>query len=667
MLRNYLKIAFRIIFRNKIFSAINIFGLAISLTVSILILVYIFHELSYDKFHENKNNIYRLVIDQQREGKLNKICVGTAAMGIDMQLHIPQIEKCVRFHFSDGFLSLDDKVLNIRKLVYTDSTIFDVFSFNLVKGNPKTILDAPNKIVLSESVAKKLFGDKDPVGKTIILDNNNLCMISGVVQDPPSNSHIQFEALISMATLYEDSRYYMDWDGGWGYYSYFKLQDGIDPSIMNEELEKLFYDNINHKYEQVGTKLIPEFQALKEIYLFSNCMGEMPEKGNLTYLIVFSVVAVFILLTASINFINLTTARATKRAKEVGLRKVVGATKQKLIHQFLGESMLLSIIALIIAIILIEIVLPSFNQIIGKQISLYNADNYLLLIGIPVLVILIGFISGSYPAFYLSSFKPVDVLKGVKLNRKGKNNFRHVLVLVQFTISIVLIFSTIVIFKQIQMARNIDLGYNNNDLLVINLNTDEVKSKYKVLKEHLKSLPEVKNVSASSQWPGGGFMYNGYIPEGFENSILFSALDIDYDYFKTMEMEMVEGRNFDESFETDKDAFIVNEALLKKLGWETGVGNIINRNGKHEIIGVVKDFNYATVYNPIEPLVIKMDPYMGYSYLMVKLETEKAYNALLKIEKQWKTLNENIPLSNISLWMKILIRFIHQKLSFPNS
>jgi len=643
MIKNYLKIALRIIFRNKVFSAINIFGLAISLAVSILILMYIFHELSYDHFHANKDNIYRLVIDEQRQGQDEKICVGTAAMGIDMQSQIPQIEKCVRFHFSDGILSFDNKVFNVRELVYTDSTLFDVFSFKLLKGNPKTALDAPNKIILSESVAKKLFGDENPVGKTILLDNKNLCMISGLVQDPPSNSHIQFEALISMSTLYQDSRYYMDWDGGWAYFAYFKLQDGIDPSVMNTELEKLFYDKINYKYKDYGITLVPEFQALKDIYLFSDCLGEMSEKGNLTYLIVFSIVAVFILLIASINFINLTTARASKRLKEVGLRKVMGATKRKLRYQFLGESVLLSFIALIMAIILIEVILPSFNQIIGKQISLYNSDNYLLLIGLPLLIILIGFISGSYPSFYLSSFKPAEALKNLNLNSSGKNNSRYILVLVQFTISIVLIFSTIVIYKQIQMARNIDLGYNNNNLLVINLNTDEVKSNYKVLKEELKSLPEVKSVSATSKWPGHGFILNGYVPEGVENPIMFSALDIDYDYFKTMGIEIIEGRNFNESFKTDTNAFIVNEALLKKLGWKTGVGKTIKRNGKHEIIGVVKDFNYASMYNPIEPLVIKMDPYMGYGYLMLKLKTDKTDEALMKIEERWENVNENTP------------------------
>lgn len=643
MFRNYLKVALRIIFRNKIFSAINILGLSVGITVAILILMYIFNEISYDKFHENSDHIYRLVIDQEESGLHEKICVGTAAMGVDMQMHIPQIEKCVRFYNTDGIVSYKNKSIVINKLSYSDSTILDVFSFELLNGNPQTVLDAPFKIVLTQTIATKLFGDKNPIGESVLIDNSKLCMVTGVMQDPPENSHIQFEVLVSMSTLYEDSRYYMDWDGGWAYYTYFLIKKGTKLSDMHENLEKLFYDNINKKYQEFGVKLTPEFQALKDIYLFSDYMGEMPESGNFSYIIVFTIVAIFILVIASINFINLTTARASKRSREVGLRKVLGATKKKLRYQFLGESLLLSFISLIIAIILIETVTPAFNQLIGKQISLYNSSNILLLLGVPGLIFFIGILSGIYPAFYLASFKPVHVLKGA-FNKSGKNNIRHVLVLIQFSLSVILIFSTIVIYKQIDELKRIDLGFNRENLMVITLNADEVKEKYKLLKNELKTIPEIINASAVSDWPGQGFTMNGYRPEGIENPIMFYALDVDYDYFNTMGIKIIEGRNFNESFESDKKAYIVNETLLKQLGWNDAVGKLIHRGGDHEIIGVTKDFKFLTLYNAVEPLVIKMDPYLGYSYLMVRIDSEKTYDTLKKIKSKWKELFGNVPL-----------------------
>ncbi|MDZ7741142.1 MAG: FtsX-like permease family protein [Bacteroidota bacterium] len=378
MIGNYFKTALRNFSRNMMFSLINLAGLAVGLTASILIMLYVFNELNFDTFHEKSDRIYRM------------------------------------------------------------------FSFDLIRGNPEHALKEPFSIVLTADEAHKIFKDEDPLGKLIQYNNQYTLKVTGIIEPIPANSHLQFNALISFSTLYEFDNVYLDWDGGHGYLTYVEFIPAFDPSSLEKRLEAFMQKHINYKYNQVGANLVMMFEPLKDVHLFSSAMADLATKGNLKNIYIFSAIALFILLIACINFMNLATARSSKRAREVGVRKVIGATEGKLRRQFLAESTLLSLFAMILALIMVELVQPVFNDLVGRELSLYDAANTFLLAGIFVLIILVGLVSGSYPAFYLASFKPVRVLKGGFVSSRGKTLFRDILVVFQFAITIGLIVCTIV-------------------------------------------------------------------------------------------------------------------------------------------------------------------------------------------------------------------------------
>lgn len=635
MIRNYLKVTLRNLLRNPVFNLINILSLTIGIVCSILIILYISHELSYDRFHKNGTWIYRVAMEMTDAEGSRKTGNTTAAVGPSFLEEIPEVEQMTRLRYPvDGYYHYDGRQFYDQAIVYADSSLLKIFSFQLTSGNPETILHEPYTVVLTEETAGRIFGDLDPIGQQIVLNNENY-LVTGIIQAPPPKSHIRFTSLISFSTLYKDSRFYMDWNGGWQYFTYIKLHEGADIEQVNEKMPDFMYRHINHIYEQAGASLMPIFQPLFKIHMNPEIGSGFEPGGNPTSLLIYSAIALFILFLASINFMNLSTARATKRAKEVGIRKVVGAHRGKIILQFLSESIILSLIGLILALILIEIILPRFNIIISRDLSLYSASNWKLLLFLPLLVIIIGLLSGSYPSFYTSAFQPTRMIKGDSVPSKGNPRIRNILVLLQFFISTVLIISTLVIYFQIGFMKNKDVGYARENMIVIPMVDEETRNRYQAIKAELSTLPEVLSISASSDYPGHGITSNGYLPEGFEEYIMINVLDVDFDFLETYGLEVVSGRGFSEGFPADKNDYLINEKLAERLGWEDPVGKTIFRGSDHTVIGVVKDFNFASLHEEIKPLIFSMSPYMGYHYLSLSLGKNNLQKSIQDIGEIW--------------------------------
>ncbi|MCF8228213.1 MAG: ABC transporter permease [Bacteroidales bacterium] len=636
MIKNYIKTALRNFSRNIMFSLINLVGLAVGLTASIFIFLYVFNEFNHDRFHENSDRIYRTNVIFRQQNSQSMGGTSTAAMGPDLLAEFPEIENMLRFsHPQSAFLAHEGKTHELRQLSYADSSFFDVFTFKLIKGNEKNVLNEPYSLVLSESLAKQIFGDDDPVGEVLRLNNKHGFVVRGIVEDAPSNSTLQYDALASFSTLYTYDDIYLSWDGGYAYTTYILLRENSELSSVYEKLPPFLEKHINHKYKKIGVELDMYFEALEDIHLFTKADGE---GSNVAGLITFSAIALMILLIACVNFMNLSTARSAKRSREVGIRKVLGGTRRSLRWQFLTEALIMSFASAVLAMMLVELFLPSFNNIVGKNLSLYSSDNLVLLLGLFLLVILVGILSGSYPAFYLSSVKPVKVLKGGWFSPSGKTLFRNVLVVFQFCITTVLIISTIVIYRQLNHLNKTDLGYEKESIVYFPLLGDHAKESVEVLKNELKAFPFVYAAGATSAMPGWNFTRNGYFPEGYEEPVMINVLDVDEDFLETMDIEIAKGEGFSDVSSLDDDQYLVNQAFVKEFGWKEPIGKEIERNGKHKVIGVVKDFYFAPLYIEVLPLIITNEPWQGFEYLALRMNMNDLQNSLSKIEEKWKSL-----------------------------
>ena len=645
MFKNYVIIAFRNLWRNKLYSLINIFGLAIGIALSIMMFLYVYNELTYDNFHEFKDRIYIVELKNDNVNEGTSIsAIATAGIGPSLLEEMPEVENMVRFsNHRPGFFSYNQKNYSVKNIIYSDSSVFDIFSFRLIKGNPKTALTEPFTIVLTEKTAEKIFGNNDPIGKIIKFNNKENLLINGIVENPPENSQIKFNALISFTTLYKMPNMFLGWDGGHSYYTYIKLNQNASIQQLYGKLPSFMEKHINYKYRQFGSVLSLIFEPLEKIHLYSKVSGDLPTSGNLNQIYILSGIAIFILLIACINFINLSTAMSIKRAKEVGLRKVVGATKGKIITQFLGESFLLSFISLIIALIIIEIIQPVFNSLVYSNLNLYDQSNITILVGLILITIISGLFAGSFPAFYISGFQPVTILKGGFNTIKGKPVLRKILIFVQFFITSILIVSTITFFLQLNFLKNKDLGFNKGNVILLGLTSETAQKKVDVLKNEFRKIPNVKNVAASTSYPGSGLTRNGYLPEGLENPIMIHVIDVDYDYLSLMDIKIINGRNFSKEFGTDQSAFLINETLAKKLNWENPTGKYISRDGKHKIIGVVKDFHFSPLHYDIEPLIITVHPWDYYYLLSLKVNPGDSEQTLKTIETAWNKIIPNEP------------------------
>jgi len=642
MIKNYLKMAYRNLMRHKVFSLINISGLALGMTCSILILLWVRDELSFDRFHADTDNLYRLMEVQSYPGSDNLTTSATPGpLAEALEKDFPEIKHAERSSTWEWkkLLTYQDKVLKANGR-YTDAAFFEMFSFPLLHGDAKQVLANPNSIVISEKLAKQFFGSADEaVGKIVKIDNRDSYKVTGVMQDAPKNSSMQFDWVLPLMDLvnHPDGHWLKRWENN-GIRTFVQLQPGTDLASFNEKIK-----NYLDKYiEESGTELF--LQPVSEMYLRDEFNGGKEATGRIETVRLFSVIAVFILVIACINFMNLATARSAKRAKEVGVRKAIGANKSSLIKQFMVESVLVAFLALFVSLNLTGILLPQFNELTGKFIEFDLRDPALLamLLGVAIVT---GILSGSYPAFFLSSFDPVVVLKGTGKISKRISVFRKGLVVFQFILSGLLIISTLVVYLQLYHIRTKNIGLNRENVLYLPMEGD-LKQKYEILKRDLLNTPGVLALSASDQNPldignsTSDVHWKGKDPNA---NILFGMMNVDYKYAETMGIKMKEGREFSKDFGTDTAAFIINEEAARLMQLQDPVGQPIQIwNIKGHIVGVMKDFHSRSMHRSMQPLIFRLQE-TNQNTLYARIAPGKTTDVLAAVEKIVRKLNPAFP------------------------
>ena len=636
MIRNYIKIALRNMTKHSAYSVINIAGLSVGLTAFILIALWIQHELSYDRFHERSSQLYRVVENQYyANNELFPVAVTPAPLGPYLKQNFPEIENATRT--SEARFLFQHEDLKFNELGYmVDPAFFEMFSLEIVKGDQKTLLSNLDNIVISESLEKKYFQGNDPLGKVFRINNNDFA-VTGVFRDFPENSHMKFDYILPFEVFVK-----FGWDSlkNWnmnGYYTYAQLRKDADVEKANSKIK----DVINKHVEESKTEIY--LQPLSSIHLHSKFTADIGGHGDIQYIYIFSAVAAFVLIIACINFMNLSTARSTRRSKEVGIRKVVGAARTQLIRQFLMESIMFVLISLLVALVLAQLLLPSFNEISGKVLKLSFESTQLWII-LSCIMIVTSVISGSYPALFMSSFKPVTTLKGALRSGKGAVIFRKALVITQFTITVLLISGTIIVYHQLTFIRNKKLGFEKNNVISLRLN-EEIQKNREAFKNELLSGSGVSGVTYTSNSltyvgnSGGGMEWEGKNPEV---DILFHFLAVDYDFIKTFNIEMVDGRNFSREIASDSAAIILNEEAIRQMGFENPVDRKVTWDDPLTIIGVVKDFHFKSVHEKIEPLAI-MVVASRYNWIYVKLDAGDPTGAMSSVKDVYKKFSPDRP------------------------
>ncbi len=623
MFKNLIKIAFRIMRKDFSYSLINILGLTIGITSSIFILLYILDELSYDNYHENGKNIYRVISHISEPDDEFTWVVAQVPFAPQVKEDYPEVLESIRF-IPEGrtIFKHDDIEFYEEDFYYTDSAIFRVFTYNLVQGDPETALIEPNTIVLTEFLARKYFGNKNPMGQTLETAGDESYKITGIMKDVPRNSHFRFDALISRRTLPED--FGNSW-GNFGVYTYIFLQDGTDAIAFQEKIQEMYDKFMAEIFERMGIKIEYILQPIADIHLHSVGEGESEQTGNVTYLYIFGIIGVFMLVIASINYMNLATARSSRRAREVGLRKVVGSSRGILIGQFLTESVVLSIISLVLSIILVFLFLSKFNLLSGKFIQADFLADPLVLISFLGIVILVGVFGGSYPAFYLSRFNPIIIMKGAISTEYSRFSLRKILVVIQFSISLFMIISTWVVYDQLNFMKTKDVGFDKENVVRLVLNSREMIRQSTVLKQALRTIPNVKQVGGTSSAVGEGSGKNILLmetPEGMiERGINIGACD--HDFIETLGITILEGRDFtDEILADTTGGVIINETLAKRMNWDDPIGKKV-RTGRdstattYRVVGLIKDYHQTGLYNEIESylLLYRLNNYLVYAKL----------------------------------------------------
>ena len=646
MFKNYLKTTFRNTTRHKGYSFINLTGLAIGIACTLLILLWVKDELSYDRFHENGKDIYR-IMSYGTKYMIEGIDGTPAPLAPAIKEEVPGIVNYARFSdVSKLVCKYGDKVFYETRGLIADPSIFEIFTFPFVQGNPKTAFSEPLDVVITETMAKKYFGTEDPIGKTIEVEGNPAA-VKGVIRDIPYNSHIQFDFLSSYEFIEEITGYGTSW-GSFNFVTYLQLERDRDIQEIGKNITAVAAKN---NCPQVKDGVEFRLQPLSAIHLDNRgAFRNYADVGDRKYVYVFSVIAFFVLFIACVNFMNLSTARSTTRAKEVGMRKTVGASRRQLILQFFGESLFLTMTACVFALILVTALLPAFNQTAGKQLRL-NLIDIQLVLGLIIIVLLTALTAGSYPAIYLSSFKPVKVLKGMFKSEGKGQTFRRVLVVTQFSLSIALLIGTSVAYNQLRFLRHSKLGFNTENIVYVPVKENIGKS-YDAFKSELLSDPNINSVAAQYYlFAEQSFRTTGYDWEGREKDqevdIILNL--VDYDFIPMLGLELVEGRNFSKEYSTDAtQAYILNEEAIKKMRMQDPVGKQFSYGQrKGTIIGVLKNAHFRSLHVNIEPHVLffldDVSIATEYGVVLIKVNSDKTEEALAKIQGIWKAFNPITP------------------------
>ncbi|MEX0722733.1 MAG: ABC transporter permease [Gracilimonas sp.] len=667
MLQNYIKIAVRNLLKNKVYSLINISGLAIGLATCLLIMLYVFNEWSYDKFHTKSDHIYRVVQtttspDREEEQATTPFQLGPV---IDAEFS-DLVNKTVRFfdrqEDKHTIVNREDRIaFRESNFYFTDSTFFDIFSAKLTRGNPSEALKDPLTIVITESLAEKYFGNIDPMGKSLNYNGIREFTVTGIMEEWPEESHMDIDLLASYTSLNEIYANSPDYDQSWLWnpiWTYVLLNESADPdqleSMLNTLPEKYYYAYSGWPSEE---RVDIELQPVTNIHLTSDRDSEMQANSSVLYIYILLAVAGFILIIACINFMNLSTARSLERSREVGLRKVMGGYRKQLFYQFIGESFFVSFIAIILGCLLVFLALPFFNELTGKQLTFGLLQNIYILPALFLLTIFVGFFSGSYPAIFLASFKPTEVLKGKISNSKKGSFFRKALVTFQFTLSVILLIGTAVIFLQLQFIQDKDLGFDKENILLLPTNQNLISWEFDNFKERSLSHAQIQSVTGLGKIPGTEVQeYYRYAPAGTGDSeeAMNLVLHVTHDLIETFNLEVLSGRGFSRDFPTDAEqSILINRTMLRKLEAKTpeeAIGEIFyyyppqGERQPFNVVGVIEDFNYTSLKKEIEPLVIKLvqgtNSILGsVAHTAVKIAPGNPGPALTHLEEVWSELN----------------------------
>jgi len=644
MIKNFFLLSFRNIFKNKGFAFINIFGLAIGLAASLLILLWVQDELSYERFNKNAENIFRVEEDQFYSGEKYHVTVTPHPSGPVWKEKIPEIKEQTRINRLPKILfRQEEKVSFESSIIAADSGMFKIFTMPLLLGDPETVLREPKSIVLTEKLASKYFGETNPLGKTINIENKYEFMVTGVMKNIPHNSMFTFEGVVPYSFLKEIGAIGDSW-GNNSILTFVQLEKGSDIQAVNKKLT----DVVLEYMPQTTTKYL--LFPLLDIHLHAQ-FGYQVNNGPVITVISFTLIAVFIILIACINFINLSTAKASGRTKEIGIKKVAGADQKTMILQFMLESLFLVSVALVLALVFVGLLLPVFNNISGKNFILPDLFQTRFILSVIAVGILAGLLSGVYPALYLSSFKPAAILKGETISGKGNGRLRQILVITQFALSTLIAVVTIVMYKQVTYMQNKDLGFDRNNLLCIPMIGD-MKPKYYSLKEELLKEPLIQGVTASTSNPvrigsnSGGADWDGRDPE---KRVLIGTNAVDYDYLETMKMELVSGRDFSREFISDfaKDTignFLVNEEVVKIMGTDDPVGKRFSFMGLDgRIIGVLKNFNFKNAEEQIEPIAFALTGPERLNLILIRLAAGSTAEAVKTTGNIWERIMPEYP------------------------
>lgn len=668
MFKNYFKIAFRNLLKNKFYTSINIIGLAAGLATCLLILLYVIDELSYDKYNVKADRIYRVNNEIKFGGNYFDLAQGPAPMGAAMLRDFPQVEQYVRLRWYGSFLvKKGNENIQEERVGYADSTLFDVFTLPLLAGNAKTALKEYHSLVITEKIAKKYFPQdvesniSNIVGKTLLINDTGNYKITAVIKNIPTQSHFNFDFFVPMIED-ESSKDTYNWlSENWN--TYVLLKKNADVKQLEAQLNPMMDKYVGPELKSVVNQTMDDlkksggyvrasFTPLTNIHLHSNKLGELDGNGNAQFVYIFSAIALLILLIACVNFMNLSTARSSNRAKEVGVRKVLGSLKKNLVQQFLTESFLISFIALFLAVLIARLLLPYFDQLSGKGIHASTLFQPKMMLSLLVLMLIVGFAAGSYPAFFLSSFQPIDVLKGKLAAGFKRSWLRNALVVFQFVISIILIFGTVVIYNQLNYIQNKDIGFNRQQVVIIQ-HTDALRDQAAAFRNELMEISGVQNATMSGYLPVNYYRSN----DAFFTSPTLDAKTaismqnwvVDENYIPTLDIKMLQGRNFSPQFLTDSTAIIINEAAAKFLATKDILNKKlyeikdINTKALYEfhIIGIIKNFNFNSLRDVITPLALKLGK--NNANISVRIKTSDIPNVLAQIKNKWKAMAPSQP------------------------
>ncbi len=655
MFKNYLKVAFRSLNKNRVYAFINILGLALGLTVTILVFMFVKDETSYEKHWSGYDRVYRAGIKADVMGQKMDAPVTPSPMANAFRTEFTNVETATRMQarMQEILMRHEQTKIYIKNIAFADSTFFKVFDYEFIHGDPNTALKEDNALVLTEESARKLFGDKNAMGEIVNYDNRRDLIVKGVVKEPEGHAHFQFNMFMANNSIQNI------WMSN-SFSTYVKLKEGVDVKDFEVEMKANFMKKIEPDVELFLKITVEEFlkqgnafefqlQPLQKIHLYSHKDWEIQQNGNIMYIYVFIGIALLVILIAGINFMNLSTARSGKRAKEVGVRKVTGASRKMLIVQFLIESIIQSFIALFLAYILVELFLPGFNKVMETNLTLFNDHILQTLLFSLLVTLLYGLFAGSYPAFFLSAFQPIAVLKGDLTKTKGGALLRKGLVIIQFTGSTILIIGMIIIFQQISFLHNKDIGFKGDQVLIVPIQTDQMVENFRNYNSIFLKNSNVLNVSRASYFPGDGPNQTMFKLEGSEEQFPLWNMEVDYDLLKSLDIKLLEGRKFDREKESDSiPYFILNETAVKNLNIEKAVGRrlgtFINQQGDMRygtIIGIVKDFHVEGFNSPIRPMVISVSNNLWNASF--KIAPNNMNETIAFIEKEWNKLEPSHP------------------------